>query len=430
VIQPPRLTRYLELAPFTFVVSACLFAIYAIPWWAGGRLADSDVRSHAGLVTERVLAGEWWRLLTSGLVHSDWEHVQSNVIGLLVVGLAVESRLGTARTAATYALGTVASAIADLAFYSSSTGASGAVYALIGALLARPLWRNEKGALTLDLAWPVAIYWVFDNLSADRSFNGFVGYEAHVAGLVAGLWCGGLFAEPPTSVWRRRSLRWRASALACATAGLVIAVAPDPTWSMSWNRNAAKRAMHRRDYTAAARNWAVIEALADPRRERDAMYLDNAARFKLRMHDPRGARQLLAEVAPTLDQARVYRDVGFLFAQNEPIDERVAVHNWRRAAVLDSSMPEVFDALAMAIVASDDSTYGRPEDALVLARRAVAMDRRRTPEFLRTLAWAHYRCGQADKAVIWMRLSIAMRPKALALYRSELAGFEEESVGR
>jgi rhomboid protease GluP len=410
-------------------MSACLLAIYAIPWWAGGPLAEADIRSHAGLATERFLEGEWWRFLTSGLVHRDWEHVQSNVIGLLVVGLAVESRFGTARTAATYALGTVISAIAGLALYSSSMGASGAVYALLGALLARPLWRNDKGALTLDLAWPVAIYWVFDNLPADPIFNGDTAYEAHVAGLVAGLWCGGLFAEPGTFVWKRRPLPWRVLALVCATVGLAVAVGPDPAWITGWNRNAAIRAMQRHDYTAAARNWKVVEALGDPSHERDARYLENAARFKLRMHDPLGARQLLAEVAPTLDDAKIYRDLGFLFAQNDPTDERAAVKNWRRSVALDSSKPEVFDALAMAMVTSDDSTEGRPEDALTLAKRAVAMDRRRTPEFLRTLAWAHYRCGHTEEAINWMRRSIAMKPKAIDVYKSELAGFEEVPAG-
>jgi membrane associated rhomboid family serine protease len=405
-------------------MSACLLAIYGIAWVVGGPSANARVFNDGRLALDRFLAGEWWRFVTSELVHKDWEHVHGNVIWLLVVGLAVESRLGTARTAATYAFGAVSSGIAGLAFCSGSGGSSGAIYALLGALLARPVWRNDKGALTLDLAWPVAVYWVFDNLPVDPILNGDIAYEAHVAGLVAGLWCGGLFAEPGACAWKRRPLPWRVSALACATAGLVVAVAPDPVWIMGWNRNATIRAMHRHDYAAEAKSWAVIEALGDPGHMRDAMYLANAARFKLRMHDPLGARQLLAEVAPTLDDAKVYRDLGFLLVENDPTDVRAAVRNWKRAVALNSSMPEVFDALAMAIVAVHDSTEGRPEDALTLAKRAVAMDGGHTPEFLRTLAWAHYRCGHTDEAVIWMRRSIAMRPKAIDVYASELAEFE------
>ena len=423
VNQPTRLTRYLGPAPFTFIMSACLLAIYGITWVAGGSTAIARAFSDGGMAVDRFLEGEWWRFVTSELVHRNWEHVYGNVLVLLVAGTAVESRLGTARAAATYAFGALASAIAGFAFCSGGAGASGAIYALPGALLAQPLWRNDKGELGLDLAWPIAIYWVFDRLPAGGRD---VAYECHVAGMVAGLWCGGLYSGKGPTVWKRRGLAWRSMALACGTLGLVVAIAPDPRWSMSWHRNAAIRAMARHDFTTAARNWAVVEATGDPRCQRDAKYLENAARFKLRVHDPIGARQLLAAVAPTLDEAKIYRDVGFLFAQNDPIDERAAVRNWRRAVALDSSTPEVFDALAMAIVASEDSTYGRPEDALALAQRAVAQDRRRAPEFLRTLAWAYYRCGHTDEAVIWMRRSIAMKPKAIEVYRTELAGFEED----
>jgi hypothetical protein len=80
----------------------------------------------------------------------------------------------------------------------------------------------------------------------------------------------------------------------------------------------------------------------------------------------------------------------------------------------------------MAIVASDDSTLGRPEEARELASRAVALDRMRTPEFMRTLAWAHYCCGDVGRGIAWMRRAIMKSPEKAESLASELAVFEQE----
>lgn len=141
-------------------------------------LARGEVLGRFGLVPVAVGAGEWWRLLTSALLHGSLLHLGFNALLLYRLGEALELRLGHARAAALLgagaaggAFGVVALAWATVATDlprlpllgnllatapgSLSIGASGAVFGLMGAFLASyrargiDPWRTDIGALVL-----------------------------------------------------------------------------------------------------------------------------------------------------------------------------------------------------------------------------------------------------------------------------------------
>jgi membrane associated rhomboid family serine protease len=376
---------------------------------------------------EGFLAGEWWRLFTGAFLHSGVDHVLSNSAALLLAGLILEPRIGTLRTMLVFIAGDLAGSAATLVIHRHSSGASDAIMALVGALLARPprRWDNPyaivAGAVSLYLAW--LTYRVISS-GADSME---IGHEAHVAGLIMGLCLGALLNDqsPPIATSWPRPLR--IAAVSCAVVGLILGQARLTRWNLGWRRGAAIRAERRGDFVAAKELWATVEKAADPNSGVDAVFIENAAKFRVRTHDFVGARDLLITVAPTLDQANVFRDVGFLLAQHAPTDQHLALRYLRKAASLDSNRADVLNAIAWSIVSSDSElAIGQKEEALRLARRAVALDRRQIPEFMATLAWAEFGYGNTTSAIGWMRRAIARNPSNRAAFEADLALLEQE----
>lgn len=415
--------KHLKSAPFTWLMACTLLGLFAAPWLAGGEAEVSALRGRASQVTDSVLAGEWWRLLSSDLVHRDWDHILGNASALIVLGLLLEPKLGTGRMALLYFLGAIGSSLGTLAFYTNGAGASGAIYALMGAYLSRPLRQWEDGQVTIGFGWLVAAWWVRDAFDIGSEY-GNVGHAAHVGGFIVGLCVGAFYDDRhgPILGWSRPR---RCAAAVLVSLGLVAALALDHRWSMGWNRNVANRVESTEGWLAAQPYWNRIEEVAGGGRQVDAFFLERTARFRLRGHDFVGARRLLRSVASKLDEAEVYQATAYLLVQYEPRDERTALRYWRRASLLSPDDPDILDSIAWAIVSSEDS-LGRPEEARALANRAVALDRMRTPEFFRTLAWAHHECGDTDRAIVWMRRAIQKGSAYGELFATELEELEQE----
>src|SRR5262245_21832159 len=105
-------------APFTWLMAFSVTGLFTAAWLTGGDAATSRFFTAGTLVTDRFLAGEWWRLFSSEFVHRDWGHVLWNCAGLVIVGLALEPRLGTLRTAQIYFLGAMGASAVTLTFCS------------------------------------------------------------------------------------------------------------------------------------------------------------------------------------------------------------------------------------------------------------------------------------------------------------------------
>ncbi|GGY66797.1 rhomboid family intramembrane serine protease [Streptomyces omiyaensis] len=128
-----------------------------------------------------VADGEWYRLLTSTVLHQEPWHILFNLLGLWVIGGIVEPELGRSRYALLCLLSGLSGSV--LAYVVAapnqpSLGASGVVYGLIGAwaVLARRR-RQDMGPVALFVALSLVMTFTRPGIS----------WEAHVGGLVAGV---------------------------------------------------------------------------------------------------------------------------------------------------------------------------------------------------------------------------------------------------
>jgi rhomboid protease GluP len=144
-----------------------------------------------------VLAGQVWRLVTAMFLHAGVLHLLVNGWALYQLGALVEVLFGTARLAAIYFASGLAGSLASVAWdlvsgrQQPSVGASGAIFGLLGALIAfllrhRDRLRPEARSLLLQLLFWAGINIVF-GFTADMIDN-----AAHLGGLAAGLAIGAM----------------------------------------------------------------------------------------------------------------------------------------------------------------------------------------------------------------------------------------------
>ena len=81
-----------------------------------------------------IRGGEFYRLFTAMFLHGSVVHIFFNSYALFIIGSTVEQLFGTRRFAIIYLLGGLAGSLASLVFTPApSLGASGAIFALLGA---------------------------------------------------------------------------------------------------------------------------------------------------------------------------------------------------------------------------------------------------------------------------------------------------------
>jgi len=130
-----------------------------------------------------------WRLLTAMLVHSGIMHFALNMLALWMIGRSLEPLLGRWRFVALYLIGglggSVAMAVLDPGV--ATVGASGGVFALMGALLVigRHIGANIRGILVI-LAINLAIGFI-------QTLN--IAWQAHIGGAAVGALIGLIFAR-------------------------------------------------------------------------------------------------------------------------------------------------------------------------------------------------------------------------------------------
>jgi membrane associated rhomboid family serine protease len=181
---------------------------------AGGGLArgaGGEVLANGGLFGPAVAAGEYWRLVTSGFLHSGLIHIAFNAVLLYLLGGMLEPALGRARFAALYFTALLAGSFGALLLspYALTVGASGAVFGLMGAAVVEMRRRGID-----PMQSPIAILLVINLLIT------FVRPGISIGGHLGGL-AGGLAAAYLIEMGiRRRSLAL--SVGACAALSVVV----------------------------------------------------------------------------------------------------------------------------------------------------------------------------------------------------------------
>jgi len=128
--------------------------------------AGRTVRDWGFLFGPAVISGDWWRLVSSGFLHSTTMHIGFNSYVLWILGKQLEPLVGSLRFSLIYLAGLLggSAAVMLFGFEQSTVGASGAVLGLAGAMMAIlknrgvGFFQTSMGRLVLvNLALPLLI---------------------------------------------------------------------------------------------------------------------------------------------------------------------------------------------------------------------------------------------------------------------------------
>lgn len=174
--QLPRLTMALMLS---------LVGIFAWQIATMGPGGTDGILAYA-LVRDRVLAGEWWRMLSAAFLHGGPDHLIGNLISLYILGMAAEHALGFSGMAVVYLASALGGAAMSMAMSAGpSIGASGAIFGLMGAVvLFMHKHRDQMFVRDKRIGFVIAI-WAGYTLFLG-AFSPVIDNGAHLGGLIAG----------------------------------------------------------------------------------------------------------------------------------------------------------------------------------------------------------------------------------------------------
>jgi rhomboid protease GluP len=175
-----------RVPPVTLAILALLAAIFVAELRMGALDSRASIVAFGALARERVVAGEYWRLLTAPWLHGGTEHLVGNGIALYILGMVCEAAFGRAQFVVLYVLSGLAGSIVSMLLSAGpSVGASGAIFGLQGAAIV--LLRRERDRLLVRdrrvgfvlLIW--AVYSIAGGLTEIFIDNG-----AHIGGALGG----------------------------------------------------------------------------------------------------------------------------------------------------------------------------------------------------------------------------------------------------
>lgn len=211
-------------APVSLALAAANVAAFAASLVLGAGRDEAVLLRLGALERTRVWEGEVWRLVAAAFLHVGWTHLACNVVFGLAACRLLERAVGGARLAGIYVASAAgASALSLLGQDAISVGASGALFGVLGAILA--LHLRAVGSLRAFARSPAARSLVGGVVATTVIGPLFVPLDhlAHLGGLATGAAGGWLLSRPG----RPRALPWTAAALALAAA-VVLAAWPRP----------------------------------------------------------------------------------------------------------------------------------------------------------------------------------------------------------
>jgi membrane associated rhomboid family serine protease len=186
--HPPKSTATLALlaANVLFFMAA---ALGGAGWFIPNAAIEISAGSNFGTLTTH---GEWWRLITALFVHFGIIHLLFNMWALAAFGSLAERLFGTTNFVFIYFISGITANLASITLRPSidAAGASGAIFGILGALLA-VYWRNKNAiSFTVVRSERTAIL-LFIGLALLGGFlyKG-VDNAAHIGGLIIGLLLG------------------------------------------------------------------------------------------------------------------------------------------------------------------------------------------------------------------------------------------------
>ena len=175
-----------RVPPVTLATLVLLAVIFVGEVRLGALDSKESIIAMGALARDRVVVGEYWRLLTAPLLHGGAEHLIGNGIALYILGMVCEAAFGPVQFVVLYVLSGLAGSLVSIVMTPGpSVGASGAIFGLQGAAIVllrrereRLLVRDRRVGFVL-LIW--AIYSIAGGLTDPFLDNG-----AHIGGALGG----------------------------------------------------------------------------------------------------------------------------------------------------------------------------------------------------------------------------------------------------
>lgn len=145
---------------------------------------------------------EPWTIITCMFVHAGWWHFFVNMLGLFFLGSYLLRLVGDTRFLVVYFLGGIMGSLLFLLLanpYAVAVGASGAVYAVGGALA---IMRPRLKVIIFPLPIPIDL-WIAILIFMAISFAPRIAWQAHFGGMVLGLIAGYFFRIRERRIFRR-----------------------------------------------------------------------------------------------------------------------------------------------------------------------------------------------------------------------------------
>ena len=153
--------------------------------------------------TERIVLNQisWqqpWRFLSAMFAHASGSHLIYNMFALIFFGLILESIIGTKKYVLLYLSSGIIVNIISVNFYSSSLGASGAIFGIIGCLTAlRPKLMVWAFSLPMPMFLASLLWALGDLIGVFIPLNNTANL-AHLVGLALGLVLGLILRKTKT----------------------------------------------------------------------------------------------------------------------------------------------------------------------------------------------------------------------------------------
>ncbi|MFO7564298.1 MAG: rhomboid family intramembrane serine protease [Enhygromyxa sp.] len=288
------------------------------------------------------LDGEWWRVLSAGLLHGSWLHVALNMLGLWAVGQWTEKAWGGWRQLALFSVASVGGCLASLAWAEAPlvVGASAGIFGVAGALVVARAWGCERVRQAVE---PVSArtlgFWLAFWLGVGALLPWIFGVSllaqaGHLGGLFFGVIAGGALSLAP----ERRSFKallW--SGVVLGLVGLASA-AQEPSWRPNYHAFSGSELLEREEFEAAAAHFdqALLMAPDDP-------VLANAVAYSLAeaaVDLERAEALVLRSLDAQPDNADYLDTLGWVLCQQGRVDEGRAVLEAAQEAA-DRDIPEI-----------------------------------------------------------------------------------------
>ena len=355
------------------VVALCLIYLWMLAnGWEFTPLLPSRVGyslavAFGALEPERVVAGEWWRLITAALLHGSLLHLAVNCFMLYQLGRLAENLFGRPGLAVILVGSAVAGTTAS-AFVGGnmSVGASGAVMGLVGACIAFGLRHRRHIPGFLRGLFGTTLYIYAAIILLIGAIPGIDGW-GHFGGAVGGALLGLVMPSPMLREGKQAGWVYLPAALAGALT--IVSVAMVLPRALGFDREAAA---------------AIEAALAEQRWEDAAAALAEAAAAAPQSPHLLPQRQVLAYSAMTTDHwALACEQLAIVEAQ-----EPRAIHG----------DPFALNDYAWALFMAHPGDLDRISHGLELSRSSLE-DFPEEPVMLNTLAWGLYLSGDHHGAL-------------------------------